>query len=252
MISAVILAHNDQDIIGRAIESVSWCGEIIVVDDESSDATVARAKKYTPTVLHRALGDNFAAQRNAGLAKAKGEWVLFLDSDEVVTDSLKQEIERVTSGNNTVNGYFLKRTDTLWGRQLRYGETSGVRLLRLAKKGSGVWERAVHEVWNIHGATETLVSPLLHFPHPTVRQFMADVNWYSTINADMLYASKVAAPGWHVVAYPVLKFIRNYIVHLGFLDGVPGLCIAVFMSMHSFLTRGKLYMRYHKKRVPLP
>lgn len=264
MISAVILAHNDQDTIKHAIESVSWCSEVIVVDDESSDATVRIAKKYSATVYTHPLSNDFAAQRNFGLSKTKGparnasqreaggEWVLFLDSDEIVSDALKKEIQEVTTAEHSVNGYFMKRTDSLWGGQLRYGETSGVRLLRLAKKGSGVWERAVHEVWNIHGPTETLESPLLHFPHPTVRQFISDVNWYSTINANMLFASKVAAPGWHVVAYPAAKFFRNYVWHLGFLDGVQGLFVAVFMSLHSFLTRGKLYMLYHKKRVPLP
>jgi glycosyltransferase involved in cell wall biosynthesis len=251
MISAVILAYNDQDYIERAIESVSWCDEVIVVDDQSTDKTVARAKKHNATVMRRALDDNFAAQRNAGLSKAKGEWVLFLDSDEIVTSELQMEIKEAMT-NASIQGYFLKRIDTMWGRELRYGETSDVRLLRLARKGSGVWERSVHEVWNIHGTTATLNAPLKHFPHPTTAEFLHEVNWYSTINAQLLFDSGVQVPGWHIVAYPVAKFIRNYIVHRGFSDGMPGLFIAVIMSFHSFLTRGKLYMLYHKKRVPLP
>ncbi len=255
MISVVLLSHNDEEILARAISSVSWADEVIVVDDASSDTTVEIAKKSGATVIIHPLEKDFATQRNIGLQKAKDEWVFFLDSDEVVSTELKNEILSIVNtigGASEIVGYFIKRTDHMWGKALMHGETSDVRLLRLAKKGSGLWSRPVHEIWEIVGKTSELHCPLDHFPHPTVAQFLHEINMYSTINADMLYANKTPAKGWHIIAYPKAKFIKNYIVLGGFRDGMPGVLVAIMMSLHSFLTRGKLYMHYHAKRVPLP
>src|SRR3990167_2567557 len=92
MISAVILTHNDESTIDRTLESVSWCDEVIVVDDDSTDETVSIAKKFGAEVYSQTLNGDFSLQRNFGLTKAKGEWVLYVDSDEVVTTELGKEI----------------------------------------------------------------------------------------------------------------------------------------------------------------
>ncbi len=246
MISAVILAHNDEKLIQRAIESVSWCDEIIVIDDESTDKTPDIAKKMGAKVFSHPLHDDFASQRNFGLSKAGGDWVLFIDSDEIVSKELALEIMRVLN-TSEVYGYFVHRNDFLWGRELKHGETGNVRLLRLAKKNAGKWERPVHEVWQVAGRTETLSSPLLHYPHPDVAQFIDEINRYSTINAKHFYAEGIRANLFQIIAYPGLKFFLNYVWRLGFLDGTPGAIVAFFMSFHSFLTRGKLYLLARKK-----
>ncbi len=226
-----------------------------MIDDESTDDSVEIAKKYGAIVYTRSLNTDFAAQRNFGLAKAKEEWILFVDSDEVVSPELAKEVQEVVrqqKSATSIQGYFLKRTDYMWGSALTHGETADVRLLRLAKKGSGEWTRPVHEVWNIVGETGSMNNPILHFPHPSVSEFIQDVNRYSTVNANMLSSQLTSVYAWHIVAYPVAKFMRNYIVLSGFKDGVPGFCMAMIMSFHSFLTRAKLYMQYHKREVPLP
>ncbi len=252
MISAVVLSHNDQKQIKRTLDSITWCDEVIVVDDESTDGTVDMAKKHGATVYSHALQNDFASQRNFGLSKAKGEWVLFVDSDEVVSEELQNEIKKILNESESCDGYMIRRTDYMWGRTLEYGETAHVSLLRLAKKGSGGWERTVHEVWNCTGRIGTLLTPLLHFPHPTIAEFIRDVNKYSTSNAALLAGAKTPAPAWHIVAYPAAKFIRNYLWLQGYKDGVPGFCMAMIMSFHSFLTRAKLYMHYHARTVPIP
>jgi glycosyltransferase involved in cell wall biosynthesis len=253
MISVVILTHNNQEMIGDVLETLKWCDERIIIDDNSTDKTLEVVKPYNVTVVRHALTDNFAAQRNIGLAKAKGparnashsdaggDWVLFVDSDELVPSKLRDEILEVTKRNSTIVGYYISRKDILFGRELRYGETAHVKLLRLAKKTAGKWERAVHETWNIKGPVASLTTPLLHYPHASVSEFLAQINRYTTINARVFYNEGKRVSVWQIIAYPKMKFIQNYIFRLGFLDGVAGFVVAMMMSFHSFLTRGKLW-----------
>jgi glycosyltransferase involved in cell wall biosynthesis len=240
MLSAIILSHNDEATIARALQSVSFCDEVIVIDDESTDKTLAIAKKHGATVFTHALNDDFAAQRNFGLAKAKGEWVLFVDSDEVVSPSLADEIQQELAGKT--DGWYIKRRDTMWGHEFKYGEMGNVKLLRLARKKAGTWNRPVHEVWDVKGETDTLTHPLLHYPHPDVAQFIEEINRYSTLNAKHFYDKGVRTHVWQIMAYPAAKFFVNYVWKLGFLDGTAGAIVAFLMSLHSFLTRGKLYL----------
>lgn len=244
-ISAVVLTRNNADTLERTLQSVSFCDEILVVDDHSTDRSADIAKQHKAAVYTRALDGDFAAQRNFGLSKAKGEWVLFVDSDEVVSPALQEEIMEAIQ-NVDVNGFFLRRQDILWGRELKYGETEKVRLLRLARIGKGKWQRPVHEVWQVAGAVGTLTHALHHTPHPNVAHFLADINTYSTINAQYFFKSKTPASVFHIIAYPTAKFIQNYIVRRGFMDGVPGIVVALMMSFHSFLTRAKLWQLYQK------
>jgi glycosyltransferase involved in cell wall biosynthesis len=246
MISAIVLSHNDQDSITRTLASLSWCDEIIVIDDFSTDATVPIVRKYTPNVYQHHLNDDFATQRNFGLTKAKGDWLLFIDSDEVVRTDLAKEIQE--SLEIDCAGFYLKRQDWLFGKPIKHGETSRVRLLRLAKKNAGKWVRTVHEVWDVDGMRAELSHPLDHFPHQDVAQFIDEINRYSTINARYLYTQNIRVPWWHIIAYPKVKFFVDYFWYLGFLDGTAGAVVALMMSFHSFLTRAKLYLLWHTKR----
>ena len=181
MISAVVLTHNDERILERCLRSLSWCDEIIIVDDYSTDQTISLAKKYAKQVYERHLGDDFAAQRNFGLSKTSHTWVLFVDSDEVVPPKLASEI-RTAIQQTEVDGFMIRRADLLWGRELKHGEVGKMRLLRLAKKDAGTWMRPVHEVWMVNRRIGELTHPLLHYPHPDVAQFLKNINYYSPNN----------------------------------------------------------------------
>lgn len=245
MISAVVLTHNSVVSIASTLQSLIFCDEIIVVDDNSKDKTLEIAKKFNAKIFTHSLRYNFAAQRNFGLSKAKGEWVLFVDSDEIVSTELAKEIQLKVK--NDLDGYYIKRRDFMWGRAFKYGETAHVRLLRLAKATAGKWVRPVHEVWEVKGTIATLDNPLLHYPHSDVAQFVSEINLYSTLNAKYYYSEGIRANILQIVGYPIAKFFINYVWRLGFLDGTPGAIVAVLMSLHSFLTRGKLYLLARKK-----
>jgi len=247
MISAVVLTKNEEKNLPDCLESVKWCDEIVIVDDNSTDKTLEIAKKFNAKIFNHSLDNNFAAQRNFGLGKAQGDWVFFVDADERVTPELKDEIKKQLIFA-TSSGYFLKRNDFYGGRWLKYGETAKTKLLRLAKKNVGKWERTVHEVWQIKGKTDEFNNPLLHYPHPTVSEFLSSINTYSSLHAEVLKENGVKPSLSRIIFNPLAKFVQNYFFRLGFLDGMPGAVVAFMMSFHSFLARSKLYFLYHKEK----
>jgi len=254
LISAVVLTKNEEKNILECLKTLKWCDEIIVIDDYSEDGTLEKIFNFQFSIFNkikifkRHLDGDFAEQRNYGLKKAKGEWVLFVDADERTTEALaseiKNQISKIKKGG--VIGFYLKRIDFMWGKRLRYGETGEIRLLRLAKKEAGKWARPVHEVWQINGQIGELTNPLLHYPHQTIREFLESINFYTTLNAKVFYEHGVKVSYWHIIVYPLAKFIKNYFLKLGFLDGMAGLLQATFMSFHSFLTRAKLWLLWQK------
>lgn len=250
MISAIILTKNEERNIEKCLKSIYWCDEIIIVDDNSTDKTIEIAKKYNATVYSRSLDNNFSAQRNFGLSKANNDWILFVDSDEIVSDALAYEISNaigIKSQNpKNFNGFYIKRTDFIWGKKLEYGETGGINLLRLARKNAGLWEGTAHERWIINTSTGKLINPLLHFPHKTLSEFLREINFYTDLKAKELLNKNIKVSFWSIIAYPSGKFFVNYFLRRGFMDGMPGLVFAITMSFHSFLVRGKLWTRQQR------
>lgn len=250
-ISAVILTKNEEKNIVDCIESLSFCDEIIVVDDNSEDRTVDLAKKLKAKVFVRSLDGDFSKQRNFGLEKANGNWVLFVDADERVTVGLAGEIKKIIrlpkSLERYVTGFRIKRFDYMWSRKLQHGETGNINFLRLGRKNAGRWEEKVHETWKVKGEVSQLQHPLLHYPHQTVAKFLQEINFYTDIRAKELYEGGIKAYWWSIILYPKLKFLLNYFLRRGFLDGIPGLVVALLMSFHSFLVRGKLWLLWQKK-----
>lgn len=244
LISVVILTKNEEENLERCLESVKWVDEIVIVDDYSKDKTVEIAQKFGTKVYFRSLDGNFSNQRNYGLDKATGEWILFVDADEEVTETLKNEISKKIK-NHKFEAFRLKRSDFFCGKWLKYGETGAVKLIRLAKKGIGKWEGLVDEKWNVKGRIGTLNSPLLHYSHPNLSQFLVSINERSTLNAKGFYNKRKRL---NIIEWlkPFFKFILNYFLRLGWLDGTHGFVFSVLMSFHSFLVRGKLYLIWRK------
>lgn len=189
---------------------------------------------------------DFAAARNAQLAKVKTPWVLFVDSDEKITPELKEEILTVIKAGN-FDAFYIPRLNTFLGRQLLHGETGGAKFVRLARADFGRWQRPVHEQWVGDGKIGTLQNPLLHNPHSSVSSFLDKINRYSTIEAEYRYQQGIKSSLFKIAVYPFGKFKWNYLAKLGFLDGVPGAIMAIMMSFHSYLTWTKLYLLWHKK-----
>ncbi len=247
MISAIILTKNEEKNIVDCLELLGWCDEIIIVDDYSDDRTVELAQKFKVKIFKKKLDDDFSAQRNFAVSKAKNDWILFLDADERIPDLLALEIIEKTKEQD-VEAYFIERKDVMWGKVLMHGEAGNIKLLRLARRGKGNWVNKVHEEWVIHGKTSVLENVFYHYPHQKLSEFLREINHYTDVRSNELYDKKIKTSWLEIILYPLGKFIVNFFLKLGFLDGVRGLVFAIVMSFHSFLVRAKLWFLINEKK----
>lgn len=248
-LTAVVLTKNEEKNIQRCLKSLDFCDEVIIVDDYSEDSTVEIASKFDKNikVVQRKLNNDFAGQRNFGLSKSKNEWVLFVDADEVVTEKLRSEIKNLKFNKES---FYIRRRDFFWNQELKFGEVKKVRdqgIVRLIKKSSGTWMGDVHEIFHTSKNIGKLDSFLNHYPHPTLKEFLNDINRYSDIRSQELYDRGVKTNIFEIIFLPSGKFIYNYIFNLGFLDGPAGFVYSFMMSFHSFLVRSKLYQMTNKQ-----
>ena len=220
-LSVVILTNKSPDEIAPAIKSVSFADETVLIRDHPN---------FHP------LNNDFAAQRNYGLAKAKGDWVLFVDDDEIVSPALAQEIN-LAIGNPKYTAYYLKRLDRYFGQTLHHGETGKMKIIRLAQKDAGQFVRPVHEVWQVAGRVGELKNPLFHDRPELVSPFIGRIALYGPIDARALIKEGKPFSISRLLANPLVKFIYNYKIKLGFLDGYLGLFQAYLMSVQSLSVR---------------
>ncbi len=243
MLTAIILTKNEEKNIERCINSLAFCDEVVVVDDESSDNTVLLAKKLPAKVLRHKM-ENYGAQRNWAIEQVKSSWIFFVDADEVVTEELGVSIQELVQKNDA-NGYMVHRVDYIWNHKFKYGDVGNVWILRLARRGAGTWQGAVHETWKIDGRVAKLKGELSHYPNQTIVEFLKHINGYSTLKAKDFYEHGKKTNIFEIVLGPIWIFIKLYILKLGALDGIYGFIHAMLMSFYMFLVAGKLYLRYN-------
>jgi hypothetical protein len=150
---------------------------------------------------------------------------------------------------SVIGAYYIRRRDFFLGKELRFGETQKVRnkgIIRLVKKNSGEWMGNVHEVFYTAARTSLMDGYITHYPHPSVKDFLNDINTYSSLRAKELYNHGKKTSILEIILYPFAKFLLNYFLYLGFLDGAIGFMYAFIMSFHSFLVRAKLYQAYEQ------
>lgn len=243
-ISAVVITRNEENNITKCLNDLSFCDEVVVVDDYSTDKTVELAKEHKAQVFIRQMGGDFSEQRNFGMEKCSGHWIIFVDSDEEISDELKKEItQRIEKVDASVSGFKIKRTDNFFGRQIKYGESGNVYLTRIVRAGKGVWKRRVHESLFVKGRVDCLKNNLIHNKSENLFHLVSSINLQSELHAKAVYEEGKRSSLTKIIVWPVGKFVRNYIFRLGFLDGLAGFVFAMLMSMHSFLSWSELWLR---------
>lgn len=243
MLTAIIIAKDEEKNIERCIDSLKFCDEIVVIDDNSRDNTVKIAKKGGAKILNHKMTD-YGNQRNWAIEQVKSSWLLFVDADEVVTEELGASIQELVKKNDA-NGYLMQRVDYVWNHKFKHGDVGNVWLLRLARRGAGNWSGIVHETWKVDGRIERLKGDLNHYPHQSVVEFLKHINNYSTLKAKEFYDSGKKTNIFEIVLGPIWRFVYLFICRMGFMDGTAGFVHATLMSFYMFLVAGKLYLRYN-------
>ncbi|PIU83797.1 MAG: glycosyltransferase family 2 protein, partial [Elusimicrobia bacterium CG06_land_8_20_14_3_00_38_11] len=197
MISVSIIGHNEEKNIERCLESVRWADEIIFVDCASKDKTVEIAKKYTTKIFYKENNPNLNVNKQFGIEQCNGDWILYLDPDEVVTEELKNEILsevsrfqlakfRLKSG---IGGFLIPRKDFYFGKFLRFGGKYPDYQLRIFKKGFAKFLcKNVHEKVSIDGQILKLKSPMLHYPYQDISDMLKKSNFYTSRKAEYLFS----------------------------------------------------------------
>jgi len=242
-ITAIILAKNEEKLIGQCIKSIDFCDEIIIIDDFSTDKTKSIAENAGAKVFQHKLNDNFSQQRNFGIEKANSDWVIFIDTDEILNEDLKEEIKNIVSRDGDLSSYRLRRRDYFWNHEMRFGEIIEARnngIIRFIRKGKNRWFGNVHEKYIADNRIGRLNGFINHYPHQTIKEFIISVNFYSTLRAKELYKQDKIMNIFQLIFFPFGKFIYNYFFRLGFLDSSAGFVYSFMMSFHSFLVRAKL------------
>jgi len=215
------------------LKSLSLADEVVIVVDSQFRKPVKRGKI---NYYYHPLSHDFSTQRNFALDKSHGEWVLFVDDDEIISSELMKEI-RQNIDQSTLSGFLIPRKDICFHQVINHGESGDIKLLRLAKQSAGKFTRKVHEKWKINGRVGELSSPLYHIKDRLISGFLSRMELYGLIDSPELTRENKPFSYFRLFANPLFKFIFSYFLKRGFLDGYPGLFQAYLMSSQSLTVR---------------
>ena len=237
-LSVVLITQNEEANLPGTLESLmplvrDGKGEIIVVDSGSTDRTLEIARSYGAKVFSEAW-KGFAGQKNSAIEKATGAWVLQLDADEPLEPELASEIESALAGDSPLQGFWIPRKNLFLGRWIRHGGFYPDPKLRLIRRGAGKFEEyGAHPTIKISGPTRHLRHALIHNAYPTLRGYIDHMNSYSSSGAQLAVAKGHRSfNSLDIVVRPLLTFVYNYFLRLGFLDGKEGFLLHLYHSVY--------------------
>ena len=240
-VTATIITFNEAANIQAALESLSWADEIIVVDSESSDDTVAIARKFTDRVFVRPW-PGYIAQKNFAAEQARHDWIFSLDADERVTPALATEVAAVLGEGSSAAGYRVPRVTFHLGRWIRSTDWYPDYQLRLYDRRHARWAgRYVHESVKADGTVADLRSELQHYAYRDLTHHFQTMDRYTTLAAKQMFEDGRRTGYFDLLLHPPAAFVRNYVLRGGFRDGVPGLIVSAMNARYVGLKFAKLW-----------
>jgi len=238
-LSVVLIARNAAQQLEECLASASFADEIVLVDSGSTDATRDVAQKHGARVVAQDwLG--FGRQKQFAVEQARHDWVLCLDADERVSPELRASIGRALAAP-VAPVYRMARCNRFLGRWLRHGEGYPDWSPRLFDRRKARWsDDPVHEKVLYAFTPGTLEGDLLHESAEDLARYLEKQNRYTTLAAEQLYERGRSAGAFELLASPVVRFFKFYVLRLGFLDGLAGLVHIGIGCMNSYLKYAKL------------
>lgn len=240
MISVTILTRNSQKYLLEVLQAVQSFDEIVVYDTGSSDNTLEIAKRFPNVTIHQAKFIGFGPTHNQASAVAKNDWILSIDSDEVVTPEMAQEIAATPLNEDSVysfprhnyfNGKFIKWCGWYPDRQMRLYNRTKTRFT----------DAQVHEAIIADGMQlVALKSPLKHYSYDSIAEFLSKMQTYSTLFATQ-YSGKRKSSPLKAIGHAWFTFFKSYILKRGFLGGYEGFIISAYNSHTAFYKYIKLF-----------
>ena len=245
-ITALAITLNEEDNVKRYIQSLSFADEIIFIDSNSTDATVAIAKELGVKVIQRNF-DDFSEQRNFAVEQAKNDWIIFFDLDEIITPELGKEIIAVTASQNKITAFYVKSNFHFMGKEIKYGGWKSKKSIRVFNKQfSNTNENLIPNTIPTNARTAILKENSNHYDYKSFDQYNERLNLISKLEARELYQKKVRPNGYHFFIRPVSFFMWRYMARLGFLDGKEGFILSYIHSFAVFKRYLQLWLMYRK------
>jgi glycosyltransferase involved in cell wall biosynthesis len=248
-VSAVIIVYNEEANLPGCLDTLGWTDEIVVVDSHSQDRTVEIARRYTKAVYQKDYRGHIDKKRFA-VSKASHEWVFSIDADERPTPELVEQIKTIMAdGAGRRVAYTMPRRTWHLGRWIHHGEWYPDRVTRLFRKSRMRYEGTEpHDKVVIDGPTGRLTGKLLHYNYKDFAHQIQTVQAYSDLAAGAMFAENRQAGVLNLAFRPAFRFLKCYVLKLGFLDGWPGLIMASTSAFYVHAKYAKLYELQRVKR----
>jgi glycosyltransferase involved in cell wall biosynthesis len=242
-ISVVVLTKNEERNIQECLESVAgWAGEIIVVDDKSTDRTVDIAAKFTDKIIIRKM-DIEGRQRNFAYAQAKNLWVLSLDADERLTPELREEIREVLENRPKENGFTIPRRNYIGDYWVKHGGWYPSPQLKLFRKDKFRYEEVgVHPRAFMDDPCGHLTCDIIHHSYRNLEDFLHKLNNQTTREAEKWFKQNKPMRLARFIWRTIDRFIRTYIGRKGYKDGFIGFAVAFYAGLYQFMS----YLKYRE------
>jgi len=245
-VTVVIAAHNEADQIEACVRSVSWAAEVLVVENDSLDATIERAQAAGATVFtnpFRSIG----AQRNAAIARARQPWVFVVDADERATPALGAEVARRVQ-EATAEAFRVRRRNWFLGREIRHSGWDRDRPVRLFRSNLRYDERPVHEHVITSSEPGVLDEALLHQPYANLGEYFEKLGRYSGNWAAQNHARGKTVSVFTLLLRPQARFVSTLFFRGGWRDGRHGLVIAMLAAVSVAAKYAQLWALQHNRR----
>jgi glycosyltransferase involved in cell wall biosynthesis len=247
-LSVVILAKNEKDRLGAALESVAFADEVVVADTGSTDGTQDAARLTGARVVP--IGwEGFVASRNRALAEARHDWVLVLDADERVPEALRAQILAVLETDDpAVAGYRMPRLSHFLGRPVRHGTWYPDFKLRLGRRSRNLRAEGgrVHETLEVDGPVGRLATALVHYPYRDLSDALRKAARYAQLGAEDRYGRGARGTAAGLFGRPLFEFVRFLFLRGGFLDGSVGVSVA-FLHASSYFLRAAFLLELQRR-----
>ena len=257
-VSVIIHTLNEIEQIEDCLRTVEWADEVYLVDSLSTDGTVERVRQKFPRVRieeREYLGA--AATKNYAIDRAAHDWIFVIDADERVTPELRDEILRTLSGPLSVWAYSVGRRNFMLGKEVRYSGLQRDRVTRLFHREHARYpNKRVHADLLVDGETIALRERMLHYYIRSFDHMIAKMTRYANWGAAQMYIEGRTTSAWGIFSHAAGKFVRDYFLNYGILDGVRGFISVGMHVYYTFWKYAKLWefrqLERLGKPVPLP
>lgn len=239
-ISVTILTKNSAAFISEVLSSLQDFDEVLLYDNGSTDETLTLAKAYANVKIIEGEFFGFGKTHNLASSLAKHPWILSIDSDEIVSPSLCEEIRALTLDEQTV--YSFPRKNYFNGKWIRWCGWHPDRQYRLYHRGATSFSAAeVHEAIITEGMNHhPLHSAIIHYSYSSIHEFLAKMQSYSDLFAKQNAGKKNSSP-CKALLHGFYAFFKSYLLKRGFLGGYEGLVISFYNGHTAYYKYLKLY-----------